>query len=305
MVGVLVGESRIKANKAVILCCGGFEHNEKMLENYLGVGAAISSAGAGNTGDGIRMCQKVGADMWHMSSGAIFWLGGRSLDNEMAVDGDKQYGITVGVNGRRFYMDWDGCKVNIEKDGYEYLSDERVHVGYRHGMTQFGGYWRHLPMPDTAWFVFDAAGMAAGAFPTDSWEDPVGDGILLTADTLEDLAAQMDVPSEELVATVAQWNEICEKGSDTAFYRPAHTLNPVSEPPYYAQLCVPSMLNTDGGPVRDAACHVLDPDGEAIPGLLAAGELGSVWGHKYQGCGNIAECLVFGRIAAQTAMSEA
>ena len=50
-------------------------------------------------------------------------------------------------------------------------------------------------------------------------------------------------------------NEICEKGSDTAFYRPAHTLNPVSEPPYYAQLCVPSMLNTDGGPVRDAACQ--------------------------------------------------
>ena len=87
----------------------------------------------------------------------------------MAVDGDKQYGITVGVNGRRFYMSTpDGCKVNIEKDGYEYLSDERVHVGYRHGMTQFGGYWRHLPMPDTAWFVFDAAAVAAGAFPTDS-----------------------------------------------------------------------------------------------------------------------------------------
>ena len=39
--------------------------------------------------------------------------------------------------------------------------------------------------------------------------------------------------------------------------------------------------------------------------FLLPASLVSVWGHKYQGCGNIAECLVFGRIAAQTAMSEA
>ena len=72
--------------------------------------------------------------------------------------------------------------------------------------------------------------------------------------------------------------------------------------PFYAQLCAPMMLNTDGGPVRDAKGRVLDPWGEPIVGLYSAGEFGSVWGNKYQGCGNVAECIVFGRIAAQTAL---
>lgn len=302
VVGVIAGDKRIKANKGVIMTLGGFEHNAEMLECYMGVGAAISSAGLGNTGDGILMCQAAGAGFWHMHGGAAFWLNGRSLDNSIAINSDKRFGITVGINGRRFYQDWDACKANIESDGYAYMSDAKGHVGYRHGMTQFGGYWRHLPMPDTAWYVFDADGLAAGAIPADVSEDPVADGIAVCADTIEELAELIDVPVEELSATVAQWNDSCEKGADLAFYRPESTLNPVKTAPFYAQLCAPMMLNTDGGPVRDAKGRILDPWGEPIVGLYSAGEFGSVWGNKYQGCGNVAECIVFGRIAAQTAL---
>ena len=300
--GVVVAGKRVKANKGVVMCLGGFEHNEEMLECYTGVGAAKSSAGTGNTGDGILMCQEAGAGFWHMHGGAIYWLGGRDLENARAVESDKRYGITVGTNGRRFYMDWDACKVNIEKDGYPYLSDPKTHVGYRHGMTQFGGAWRHLPLPDTAWYVFDSANLS-NAIPETLSADPVADKVVVCADTLEELAGLIDVPSEELAATVAQWNAFCEQGADMAFYRPEHTLNPVAQGPFYAQLCAPSMLNTDGGPVRSARAEVLDPFGEPISGLFSAGEFGSVWGNKYQGCGNVAECIVFGRIAAQSALA--
>ena len=65
---------------------------------------------------------------------------------------------------------------------------------------------------------------------------------------------------------------------------------------------MPEILNTDGGPRRGVNAEILDIDGEPIPHLYSAGEFGSVWTNKYEGCGNIVECYVFGRIAARSAL---
>ena len=113
----------------------------------------------------------------------------------------------------------------------------------------------------------------------------------------------MEVPVDELTTTVKQWNECCANGKDIYFHRPESTLVPVSEPPFYAQLCAPSFLNTDGGPVRAADGAILDYDGKPIAGLYSAGEFGSIWGHYYEGGGNVAECMIFGRISAQSAVA--
>ncbi|MBR2836281.1 MAG: FAD-binding protein [Coriobacteriales bacterium] len=92
---------------------------------------------------------------------------------------------------------------------------------------------------------------------------------------MEELAALIEVPVNELTATVDQWNEFCDRGVDLAFYRPAVTLNKIVKTPFYVQLCVPAMLNTDGGPMRSAKAEVLDPCGNPIPHLYSAGEFGS------------------------------
>jgi succinate dehydrogenase/fumarate reductase flavoprotein subunit len=49
---------------------------------------------------------------------------------------------------------------------------------------------------------------------------------------------------------------------------------------------------------------VLDMDGQPIPRLYAAGELGSIWGVLYQGGSNNAESIAFGRIAGRNAAAE-
>ena len=69
----------------------------------------------------------------------------------------------MGANGRRFYMDWDGHK-SIDTYNDEWTEELMLHVGSRHGVMQFGGEWNHLPMPSKGWFVFDQAGLDAGAF---------------------------------------------------------------------------------------------------------------------------------------------
>ena len=60
------GEIEVKARKAVILACGGFEHNEWLRLQYVEGKPYYSMAPLGNTGDGVLMAQQVGATLWHM-----------------------------------------------------------------------------------------------------------------------------------------------------------------------------------------------------------------------------------------------
>lgn len=308
VLGVVAGASKnayYKATRGVVMCTGGFENDAEYMETYMGVIGATPAAATDNTADGHRACAKAGAAMWHMHSGACFWLAPRNLDNTAFTQTQqtgltKEHGITVGINGRRFYNDWDACAAG---DVLPIGSDLRTNVGYRHGATQWGGRWIHLSLPEKAWFVFDADGLAAGAIPEGVTKDPVADKWAFSANTLEDLASQIDVPADELAKTVNTWNGFCDTGEDLAFYRPSNHMAKVANAPFYAMLCTPTLLNTDGGPVRDAQARILDPYGNPVPHLYSAGEFGSIWGAMYQGTGNIGECCVFGRIAARDALA--
>ena len=104
----MVGGKRYKANRGVIMCTGGFENDPEMMFTYTGIQGCVPLAGVANTGDGHRACMKVGADFWHMHGGAQFWMTLRDLENTRFASVKhsfvtKQHGITVGVNGRRFY----------------------------------------------------------------------------------------------------------------------------------------------------------------------------------------------------------
>lgn len=291
-----------KANKGVIMCCGGFENNAQMKADYLSAPWARRIAGEYNEGDGITMCARAGAEMWHMNSCAGFWTSMSAIDSDVCLmRTPKEQGITVAINGQRFYMDWDK---DVCEDWDNYSTGTLAsHVGSRHGHMQFGGEWPHLPMPAVTWFITDTAGyeavigderMAIDFDPMDGWG--------YTADTIEALADKIDVPADALARTVAEWNECVEKGEDVYFHRPANKLKSIVEGPFYALYCPPTMLNTDGGPRRSAKGEILDLEGQPIPNLYSAGEFGSVWCNMYQGAGNLGECLAFGRISARNCL---
>lgn len=299
IVGAIASENGqniyIKANLGVIMCVGGFEHNPEMMMNYLAAPNARGAGRDGNTGDGIKICERLNCDFWHMGSVAGFWPGARTLAGGSASF-NMQYGIIVGTNGRRFFMDHGGGVSGVAATTD---ADLRLTVNVRHGHMNFGGEWPHMIMPSKCWFVCDANGLEAGAFGSST--DPVADGLALSADTLEELAALMDVPAGELVKTAETWNGYCETGEDLSFYRPKSYMYDaeLATPPFYAGMCGPSFLNTDGGPVRNARGQILNVDGEPIPHLYSAGEFGSIWCNMYQGACNIGEGLIFGRIAVR------
>jgi predicted oxidoreductase len=76
---------------------------------------------------------------------------------------------------------------------------------------------------------------------------------------------------------------------------------PFDQARFYAVQVWPVVSNTQGGPKHDEFQRVLDAYGQPIPGLYAAGELGSIFGHIYLLGGNLTEGLVGGRIAGRCA----
>jgi len=104
--------------------------------------------------------------------------------------------------------------------------------------------------------------------------------------------------------TIAHYNEQCATGKADTFGRPSETMTPIQKPPFYAaELCL-AIVNTQGGPKHNSLAQTIDLEGNPIPRLYTPGELGSFFGHLYQGGSNLPEALAFGLIAGEQAAKE-
>lgn len=303
----------VRATRGVVLACGGFEADDEMKRQYLVSTPVLAGSFRGNTGDGIRMAQDVGAALWHMwhyhgpygmrhpDPAYPYGLYAKLLPmwtpERSAVPLPTMAWIIVDQAGRRYVNEYP-----------PYLSDT--------GVRQFDHFdpqhYRHTRLP--SFLVFDEAGRRRypmGRAITNDREHhyrwsadnlaEVDNGILIRADDLDGLAAKLAIDGDALRRTVETWNADCAVGHDRAFGRRPETMMPLVEAPFYAAALYPVVINTQGGPVHDRRQRVIDAFGRAIPGLYAAGELGSVFGHVYLAGGNLAECFVGGRIAGREA----
>ncbi len=320
VVGVRLADGqRIAGSGGVVLACGGFEADPTMQAQYWSGGPALSAAYAGNTGDGIRMAQAVGADLWHM----WHWHGcyGYRLP-------DRSY--PFGVRVKRF-PDWTPDSAGLAPGGLPVMPWILLDRRGRRFMNEYEPYvqdtgGRMLAKYDPAlqryernpaWLVTDRAGLSMYPLgkPTrndqtaryDWSEDNSREcdaGLFREAADEQDLATQCGVEPEIVERTLSRWNAACAVGSDGDFGRPASSLHAL-KPPYFVASVEPVVSNTQGGPVHDAEQRVLAPDGTPIPGLFAAGECGSAFGHLYMSGGNLAECCIGGRIAGRNAAERA
>jgi hypothetical protein len=135
----------------------------------------------------------------------------------------------------------------------------------------------------------------------DTWSENNGaeveKGWIVKGDTIEELAGKTGIDTAGLKQTLEGHNSDFEAGWPDPFGRPADSLRPMASPPYYAaELCL-SIVNTQGGPRHNRFAQTLDTEGNVIPRLYSPGELGSFFGHLYQGGSNLPEALAFGWIA--------
>lgn len=282
-------ELRIEARSGVVLACGGFECNAQMKQDYLGCERLAPLGGLHNNGDGIRMAQEIGADLWHMNVyESLGMMGGNNFE---VPDGER----VIYVSHSKFLPCVHGALICVGEDGSRYLREDGAD---RHGHVYSHGTWH---IPNTSYrphLVFDEAQKALieekGLMPANA------DDILVSAETVENLAELIGADPAILSATIENFNGYAESGIDLEFGRQAETMRPF-EGTLYALSLQPCVLNTQGGPRRNADAQVMHVDGKPIPGLFSAGECGGCSSHYYQGGGNVAECLIFGRIAGTNA----
>ena len=288
----------IKARKGVILTCGGFQNNHALKWDNLIPKPLCFTGSPGNTGDGISMAQKVGAALWHMGASAMkFGFKAPEYEAAFSVDFLGPGFIYVDKYGRRFadetkiehHRFWEPLSV-LDYNRFEYprvpfyaIFDEEIRCKAPLCWAASGYV-----------LVVDKYNWS----PDNSVE--IKKGWIIKAETISELAEQLSMDESNLKNTIAKYNECCKVGKDTNFGRTREKLKAI-EKPYYAIQLWPTLVNTQGGPRRDKEARALDPDGKPIPGLYAAGELGSIWGFRYQTSTNLSECLVFGRIAGRNA----
>ena len=108
-------------------------------------------------------------------------------------------------------------------------------------------------------------------------------GLWHTADTLEELAVELGMPPQNLVDTVARFNEFVARGVDDDFGRGdeaydrafsggAPPLYAIEKAPFHAAAFGISDLGTKGGLRTDTAARVLDGSGNADPRPVRGGQ---------------------------------
>ncbi|MBM7000676.1 FAD-binding protein [bacterium] len=284
-------EVNVRARNGVLLACGGFEANNQMVQNYVDMPTCVPLGTQYNTGDGIKMAQAVGADLWHMSatSGPFFEF--QDPDTKVCY---RQLTGTVSYASLK-----DSAAIMVGADGTRFVSET---VKLKHGHVMFHGLYIRVPSSFPIYVVFDEASRLTKPFYrvwSEGMVDEIEKGWITKADTIEELAEAINVPADKLAKQVEDYNGYCEAGEDP-LGREADYLFPFGEGPYYAFPVVPCFINTQGGPVRNTSCQVLDTNREPIPGLYSAGELGSFYSSLYQGAGNVAECIMTGIDAVTT-----
>ena len=245
----------------------------------------------GADGAGHTMLEEVGAGL---DNPAVIGLHTAGVPNPLRLDEVLAFGLpkTIWVNslGERF---------TDEAGGDSFSPAEAV-----------------VEQPDgVAWAVLDGdlaaqgtlAEVQAGGETLLELLDVVGYAV--TAPSLDELAVQLGFDAERFASTVAAYNAYTRGEVDDPWREGEADSLPIEVPPFAAVWISLATAKAFGGVAVDLDGRVIDTNGSAMTGLLAAGELTGMAGGSLVGDrgfeGSISAVVLSGRIAGATAADDA
>ena len=299
---------RVRARRGVVLAGGGFPANAAMRERYLPQPvAAHTAAFEGCTGETLQLALSAGAALGREGEDNALWFpssigkrkdGSTIVFPHIVLDRSKPGLIAVNKAGRRFV-------------------DEAV--SYHQFVRAM--YRAHHETPCIpAMLVCDRRfvwkyGLGMIRPRTPSLKGYVESGYLITAPSIDALAAKIGVDAAGLAQTVRMNNAYAKSGVDPEFgkgtnaydlnngdpdNRPNPCLGVIGEAPFCAVAVHPTPLGTSLGVRTNAHAEACDASGRVIAGLYACGnDMHSVMGGEYPGAGaQLGPAMTFGYVAA-------
>jgi len=283
---------------SVVLAGGGFQANAEMRASYLGPGWELAKVRGTrfNTGDVIRMALAIGAASAGNWSGchAVGWDRNAPEFGDLAVGDAFQkhsypWGIMLNASGSRFVDE------GADFRNYTYAKYGRV-------VLQQPGQF--------AWQIFDAKVLH---LLRDEYR--IKQVTKVSANTLEELVRKLDdVNADAALAEIRAYNKAVRtevpfnpnvkdgRGTAGLAVNKSNWANTIDTPPFEAYAVTCGITFTFGGLRIDTDAQVISGEGEAIPGLYAAGELvGGIFYFNYPGGTGLTNGAVFGRIAGANA----
>jgi succinate dehydrogenase/fumarate reductase flavoprotein subunit len=325
-----------RARRAVVFGSGGYTHNPELMLHFQRGPHFGGCAAPTNTGDFIKMAGAIGAKMGN-TAGAFraeivleqALADPNGVHNIFYVPGDSvlevnRYGLRI-MDEKRNYNDramlhfvWDPQRAEWTNMLVFMIFDQRT-----------ASLWQGFPPYPVQETLSDHIVSA------NTWDELTA-GIVSRLKKLAAHTGGFDLAPvfrENLVQTVARFNEFAKTGQDNDFNRgdfaydrewttfpptvpgtvwpPAgsanYTMYPLSgQGPYYAIILAAGTLDTNGGPVINHRAQVLDVDDKPIPGLYGAGNcVASPTANAYWGAGStIGPALTFGYLAGLHAAAE-
>ena len=305
-------EHVINAEHGVIIASGGFEQNQTLREKYLPLptNVAWSATPPGqNTGAALSAGQEIGAATALLDK--AWWAPTIRVPSE-----DKARGLFA---ERAF----PGAIV-VNSAGQRFTNEAGPYLEFGEAMYEDDQHSSHRCIP--AWAIFDANFrfkyamgplMPGQIMPDRRIPKEWYDSVVWKADSLDEVAAKIDVDPKGLHTTVDKVNTYANSGNDTDFGRGGNVFdryygdtnvkpNPciaeVVKPPFYAMQIQAGDIGTKGGLLTNEHAQVLHEQSHTpISGLYAIGNASAaVMGRSYPGAGStLGPAMTFGYIAAK------
>lgn len=269
------GEMTVKA-KAIVVASGGFGGSDAMVSKYRpDLKGYVSTNAPTIEGDAISFLEKVNANFVDMDQiqthPTVVQKDGSLISESLRGDG----AILLNKEGKRFIDEMEtrdtvSAAINKQTD-------------------------------KTAWLVVDSA-MKEESKVIEKYSSQ---GLLTEVKDMDALAKLIGSDKAATEKTMKDWASYVKDAKDPEFnHKNMDKIKfDLTKFPLYVGPVGPGIHHTMGGVEINTKAEVISKDKKAIPGLFAAGEVtGGVHGGNRLGGNAVADIVVFGRIAGQSAV---
>lgn len=275
--------------KNIVLACGGYAAGPELWNDLNPETPLCSHCNSYSRGDGIVAARELGATVDGQEKFLCTFAGW----HEDANDPTSGEFLALSPKVRSIW------EIFVDVNGKRFMKEDHQSIDYRERNL--------LKQPGMRMNIVFDEGIRQNAAPItllepDAFKDKFGSHPnFVKSDTIEGLAAELEVPADALQETIDEYNASVDAKVDAAWDK-YFLIRKIENPPYYGIKAMGITVLSPAGLAVDDQLRVLKSDGSPIPNVYAAGEVmgfARTSGNAFVGALSLTPALAFGKILGE------